>query len=111
VEGGEGSPKRLYHRIESPTQPAEIALVQRQTGKLRGYPALGSIIPKVKAYDGPLPEGKRGIEFTTDVPPDDGAAPGRPTWSGPRRGIMFGVDDEGRDFVEIAVEVTKVLRA
>ena len=41
---------------------------------------------KVKAYDGPLPEGRRGIEFTTDLLPDAGGAPGLPTWSGDRTG-------------------------
>jgi hypothetical protein len=35
-----------------------------------GRPARGSDQPKVKAYLGSLPIGKRGIEFTTDVEPD-----------------------------------------
>jgi hypothetical protein len=54
-----------------------------------------------------LPVGKAGIEFTTDVPPDAGGVPGRPTWSGSRQGIIRGVDDLGRDVVEISVEITK----
>jgi hypothetical protein len=105
VERGLSRP--LYHRIETTTQPANIVSIQRKSGRIRGYPALGSLIPKVKAYEGPLPAGQKGIEFTTDVPPDDGGAPGRPTWSGARQGIMSGVDDQGRDFVEIMVEITK----
>lgn len=39
-------------------------------------------IPKVKAYDGPLPEGAQGFEFTTNAVPDPGGIPGKPTWSG-----------------------------
>lgn len=103
--GGERGP--FFHRIESPTQPRGIVSVQEHTGTIRGYPALGSLIPKVKAYSGRLPEGKRGIEFTTDVLPDAGCAPGYPTWSGRRPGIRHHVDDEGRDYVEISVVITR----
>ena len=97
----------VYHRLQGPTQPPDIVSVQQQTGRIRGYPARGSLIPKVKAYDGPLPEGRRGIEFTTDLRPDDGGAPGLPTWSGERIGIRHGTDELGRDFVEIDVVITK----
>jgi hypothetical protein len=54
-----------------------------------------------------LPEGRGGIEFTTDLRPDDGGAPGLPTWSGERIGIRHGTDELGRDFVEIDVVITK----
>jgi hypothetical protein len=40
-----------------------------------------SDIPKVKAYDGHLPDGVHGFEFETDVEPDKGGVPGKPTWS------------------------------
>lgn len=106
MHSGEAA-RRVYHRLAGPTQPPTIVLVQQRTGRIRGYPARGRHIPKVKAYEGPLPEGKQGIEFTTDVPPDRGGAPGLPTWSGLRPGIWHGTDDQGRDFVEIDVEVTK----
>ena len=109
--GESGSEKPLYHRIETATQPANIVAVQRREGRIRGYPALGSLIPKVKAYAGPLPSGKSGIEFTTDVLPDSGGAPGRPTWSGSRQGIIAGVDERGREFVEIRVEVTRHVKS
>ncbi len=105
---GQGSAgEALYHRLESPTQPPGIVFIQQQSGKIRGYPALGSHIPKVKAYDGPLPAGKRGIEFTTNVLPDESCAPGRPTWSGPRDGVRIGTDDQGREVAQISVVITK----
>lgn len=106
MESG-GELESFYHRIESPTQPQNIVSVQERTGVIRGYPALGSLIPKVKAYSGRLPEGVRGIEFTTVIPIDAGCAPGYPTWSGRRPGIRHGVDEDGRDFVEISVVITQ----
>ncbi|MGI8687260.1 MAG: hypothetical protein ACR2M3_01660 [Thermomicrobiales bacterium] len=78
---------------------------QETSGELWGYPSITSNRPKVKAYDGPLPDGTRGIEFTTDVDPDPGCPPGRPEWSeynGPRRGVTV----EG-DAARIAITVTK----
>jgi hypothetical protein len=106
VESG-GTPRPLYHRLESPTQSPDIAFVQQLSGTIRGYPALGSHIPKVKAYDGPLPVDARGIEFTTDVAPDSGCAPGWPMWSGPRDGVRIRTDDRGREFAEINVVIAK----
>ena len=104
---GKDASRPVYHRLESPTQPLDIVLVQQRTGTIRGYPAMGSFIPKVKAYGGPLPEGARGIEFTTDVPPDDGCAPSLPTWSGPRSGVRIATNDQGGEFAEIDVVILK----
>lgn len=64
------SQTRVYHRKESPTQTSDGAVQQETSGELWGYPSITSNRPKVKAYDGPLPDGERGIEFTTDVAPD-----------------------------------------
>lgn len=105
-EGGHAS-RPVYHRLESPTQPPDIVLVQQRTGTIRGYPAMGSFIPKVKAYGGSLPDDARGIEFTTDVAPDDGCAPHLPMWSGPRSGVRVATDDQGRNFAEIDVVILK----
>jgi len=110
VESGEAT-RAFYHGLETDTQPPKVVSVQRQSGTIRGYPARGSRIPKVRAYGGRLPAGKRGIEFTTDVPPDGGGAPGLPTWSGPRFGVRAGVDDQGWDYVEIDVVVTENTQA
>jgi hypothetical protein len=78
-----------YHRIESPTQTSEHAIQQTSSQEIWGKPARGSEVPKVKAYCGPLPIGKRGIEFTTDIEPDAGVPPGYAFWSGPREGIVL----------------------
>ena len=89
-----------YHRVESPTQTAADALAQQQTGELWGFPPRGSDIPKVKAYTGPLPSGRRGIEFTTPVPPDSSCPPGYAFWSGQRAGVIV---DGNRAKIQIEV--------
>jgi hypothetical protein len=70
-----------YHRLgDSSENVANIAA----TGELRGSPPRNfyqSDIPAVKAYEGPLPAGQKGFEFTTPVAPDTGSAPGRAIWS------------------------------
>lgn len=58
-----------FHRLESPTQTAADAKTIESSGELWGNPARGSDIPSVKAYNGPLPDGAQGIEFTTPVTP------------------------------------------
>ena len=63
-----------------------------------------SDIPKVKAYDGELPSGQTGIEFETEVKPDSGHVPGKPTWSvKPKRA---GVVHDG-DCAKIKVRVLR----
>jgi hypothetical protein len=95
----------VYHRLESESQTPETAAAQQASGEIWGGAArnvLASDIPKVKAYGGPLPDGARGVEFVTEVPPDPGQVPGKPTWTGPRRGVRL---EDG--FAKIAVTVTK----
>ena len=99
---GSASSEQKYHRRESPTQTVADAALQQATSEVWGRAAFGSTIPKVKAYTGPLPEGQRGIEFTTDVPTDDGCAPSRAEWSGPRPGVVL----QG-DYAKIKVVITK----
>ena len=77
----------VYHRRESPTQEPEHAQKQERSGELWGSVAQFGLQPKVKAYEGNLPDGVRGIEFTTDTPPDFGCPPGQAFWSGPRDGV------------------------
>jgi hypothetical protein len=76
-----------------------------ESGKVGGRPAWHSDIPKVKAFTGPLPPDLSGIEFTTDIPPDDGCPPGRAYWSEGRRGVEV---LETNELVAIAVTITKV---
>jgi hypothetical protein len=67
---------------------------------LWGFPARGSDIPKVKAFKGPLPLGVRGIEFTTEVAPDQNCPPGMAYWSGPRAGVIV---EGGRARISVVV--------
>jgi hypothetical protein len=92
----------IYHRLESPTQTPEVAAKQEATGEVWGRAARGSDLAKVKAYAGPLPAGRRGVEFTTDMPPDEGCPPDLPTWRAGREGVTV----EG-DYARIRVRVTK----
>jgi hypothetical protein len=51
------------------------AVKQQESMTVEGFPERNttqSDIPKAKAYDGSLPEGEEGIEFTTDIAPDKG---------------------------------------
>jgi|GEM_PF-1129204 len=54
-----------FHRLESRTQTASDAAAIQKSGELFGTPPQGSGIPTVQAYNGPLPPGQKGIEFTT----------------------------------------------
>jgi hypothetical protein len=97
-------PDRLYHRLENErTQTVEDARLQEASGELWGHvPRYGYLDPVVQAYDGPLPQDARGIEFTTDVEPEPNSAPGRADWRGPRPGVV--VED---DTAKIRIRVTK----
>lgn len=92
----------VYHRLETPTQTSDEAKLQEQSQEIWGKVPRYGVHPAVQAYDGPLPKGKRGIEFRTDVPPDSTAHPSRREWRGPRLGVRV----EG-DFAKIRVVVTK----
>ena len=62
-----------------------------QTGELWGKAPTGTFrsdFPKVKAYAGGLPEGVTGFEFETEVAPDAGCVPSKPTWSNGRPGVI-----------------------
>ena len=76
-----------------------------ETGKVGGRPAWHSDIPKVKAFVGPLPPGRSGIEFTTEIVPDEGCPPGHAYWSEGRTGIEV---LETNELVAIAVTMIKV---
>ncbi len=94
-----------YHRFISPTQTSQDLQKQIQSQEIWGQPARNvyqSDIPKVKAFVGKLPKGKKGIEFTTDILPDPNTPPylattdilpdpNTPpylaTWSGERLGV------------------------
>lgn len=95
-----------FHRLESPTQTPATAALQEANGEMWGATARGGLNPTVKAYQGPLPPGARGVEFTTPVRPSD-VGLGRPgdiaIW---RRGAP-GVVDVNDDYVKIACTVVR----
>ena len=103
ISPGPSAPARspIYHRLQSTTQTAEHAALQEQSGELWSRTNRGGHGPSVDAYLGPLPPGARGVEFTTDTPPDTGTPPGYARWTGPRSGVIV----EG-DFAKIRIEVT-----
>ena len=76
-----------FYRIESPTQTKEDARKQVESQEIWGRPRRQSDIPQVQAYVGALPEGTKGIQFTTTAPPDKGTVHAR--WTGPREGVRI----------------------
>lgn len=85
--------------------PATVKKIM-ETGELRGRAPRNifqSDVPKVKAYAGHLPRGVTGFEFETDVEPDSGCVPDKPTWS---NGGRVGVTIEGGD-AKIRVRILK----
>jgi hypothetical protein len=82
----------IYHRRESPTQSPADALEQEKTREIWGKISRYSFEPRVRAYVGPLPDGVRGVEFHTDVRPDEGSAPGYAEWTGGRPGVKLDGD-------------------
>jgi hypothetical protein len=93
-----------YYRVgDSPDVVRKIV----ETGELWGKSPRNifqSNIPKVKAYRGELPPGISGIQFETEIPPDRGSVPDKPTWSAiPTR---HGIRVDG-DFAKIKVHVVK----
>lgn len=70
----------VYHRLKSPTQSPEDARMQTTSGELWGKGYRDQGFPSVQAYTGPLPPGRRGIEFTTPVPAAKNTPPGKATW-------------------------------
>jgi len=59
-----------FHRLESLTQTPEVAQLQEESGEIWGRASRwGTGEPVVQAWNGPLPEGARGVEFFTNAPP------------------------------------------
>jgi hypothetical protein len=80
-----------YHRLVSPSQTIDDIEKQVQSLEIWGRPARNlyqSDIPKVKAFIGKLSPNQRGVEFTTDIPPDPNTPPNWATWSGNRPGVI-----------------------
>ena len=78
-----------YHRRSHHNRQENESIAT--SGQIWGRPRGGyyaGLIPCVKAWDGPLPDGTVGIEFYTDVEPDPWSPPGWPEWSQGRDGVL-----------------------
>lgn len=95
----------LYHKTGVSADTVKKII---SSGELHGAAPknfYASDIPAVQAYNGPLPDGKSGFEFTTDVPPDNGGHPHIKHWTGPRQGVK--VIDGDRAIISCTVTKTR----
>lgn len=68
---------KIYHRLATgkPNQDFHTAISQVTSREIWGQRAFnGSAFACVRAFPGPLPDGKDGVEFSTSVPPTRGAS-------------------------------------
>ena len=96
-----------FHRVETPTQTPETAVLQVARGEVWGATAKpNGLFPCVKAYPGRLPAGRRGVEFTTLIRPDLGSStPFEMRWYYPgTAGVEHRVSD-GVDYAAIRADV------
>jgi hypothetical protein len=94
-----------FHRLESPTQTREDAEKQVASGEIWGRTPMGSGWPQVQAYHGSLPDRANGVEFYTDVEPDEGGPTWALRWSGGGRRPDIRTEDA---FAKLAVVITLV---
>lgn len=69
-----------FHRLESPTQTCQIAVLQCESGEIWGKEPRGGFRPTVQAYPLEIPQGRRGIEFQTNILPDSMGSPFEARW-------------------------------
>lgn len=100
-------PHGPFHRLESRTQTPETATIQVQTGEIWGRVARGGQNPCVKAYRNAMPNGSRGIEFTTQIAPHPGAgSPFDARWYHPETpGVQLKHNTANEDFAVITATV------
>lgn len=78
-----------------------------RSGRIGGRPMrnIGAgVFPRVKAFIGPLPADRSGIEFETSIPPDPGSPPGQAFWSQGQPGVET---IEANELVMIPVKILK----
>ena len=107
MSGGSGAGSAVqygpFHREEGPTQTKQTAARQEAAGEIWGQATQMSPIPAVRAYRGPLPVGRRGIEFMTSVAPRVDSHPTLVRWLN----TTPGVSQLPNGFVSIPVTVTQ----
>jgi len=92
-----------FHRLQSPTQSADVAQQMVDSGELWGRaPRVGlTDVPQAQAHLGPLPEGRAGVEFYTRVPPGP-PYPGQARWLAGSPGVR---EEDG--FAKVPIIITK----
>ena len=94
-----------YHRVDDPPDVIRKIIASSELWGGVGRNIFQSDIPKVRAFAGELPAGSRGFEFETDVAPDGGCVPGKPTWCNvPNRPRVF----LENDYAKIKIRVVRV---
>lgn len=95
----------MFHRLESTTQTSAIAIVQVATGEVWGKTPRNGMEPTVEAYAGVI-DGRRGIEFSTDIEPHPCGSPFRAYWYLTRTaGVDERFDGAGEQHASIPAEI------
>ena len=96
-----------FHRKELKCQTREDALRQVASQEIWGsIPKNGGNWPTVQAYPLKLPQGRRGIEFSTDIESAQGSCPIELRWYlGLTPGVEERCDDQGAIYACISAEV------
>lgn len=102
--------KPIYYRMATggPNQDFCTVIAQVFSQEMWGARSrVGDLFPTVRAYTGHLPDGHDGIEFTTDVTPYVGSAPGQTYWK-KVDGCDSRIKEVDDDFIKIPIKVLKV---
>ncbi len=98
-----------FHRLEADlTQDAATAVRQLLSGEVWGKCEPFGLLPKVKAYRGPLREGDSGVEFWAFQAPDHPHGP-RGHWSSPSKYVTIDHETETAKLSVAFVRVTQDL--
>jgi hypothetical protein len=103
MTGSQGH-RPVYHRLaNNRTQTFADAAKVALSAELWGRPRRNGLVPRVKAYLGPLPSGASGIEFSTEVAADPSTPPKTAYWTVGRPGVR----SDG-EFAKIPVRISVV---
>lgn len=93
-----------FHRLKNQsTQSDAVADMQQQSQEVWGLAARWSQLRSVKAYAGPLPVPREGIEFVTAVAPSPCGHPNNIFWYEGDPGVLINL----KGYAVIPVTVTK----
>jgi hypothetical protein len=99
-----------FHRKETKYQTPQDALKQVSSGEIWGStPKNGGMCPTVQAYPGQLSDGRRGIEFSTDIESESGSSPIEARWYlGLTSGVEERFDQNANQYACISAKVVNV---